>query len=150
MASRKDLAQLTKARLKTVSILMINDDWDMAAYMMGYSLETALKAATCKTLRVDQYPDIKSYKNEKIGNYFMTHNFDMLLLVSGLSDIFSVDGDPSAFQNWSDFTQEFSGEWTNMRYLSGKFDSAKTNTLYKALYEDHDSIIKTITRRRKW
>ena len=122
----------------------------MAAYMMGYSLETALKAVTCKTLNIDQYPDIKSYKNEKIGNYFMTHNFDMLLLVSGMSDLFGVDGKPEQFQNWSDFTQEFQGDWTSMRYIIGKFDEQKVEKLYKTLNVGQNSIIKTIDRRKRW
>jgi len=150
MASRGDLVGITKARLKTVDILSSGNDWDVAAYIMGYALETALKAATCRTLHVDQYPDVKSYKNEKIGNYFMTHNFDMLLLVSGLSDIFSVDGIQDAFQNWSDFTQEYSGEWTSMRYFSGKFNKSSVERLQDALYKDSGSIIKTIGRHKRW
>lgn len=72
MSSRADLIDITKARLRTVGVLCGSQDWDAAAYMMGYALETALKAVTCRALRVNQYPDVKSYKNEKIGNYSST------------------------------------------------------------------------------
>ena len=70
--------------------------------MMGLALECALKSCICKTLRVGKYPD--SHKDKKVPDFFMTHAFDRLLLLSGLTDILSIRGSyPQAYNNWSLF-----------------------------------------------
>jgi len=46
MANCAELRKIAKARLKSVETLMAVNDWHGAAYMLGYVLECALKAAT--------------------------------------------------------------------------------------------------------
>lgn len=152
MANNAELRKLSKARLKTVRTLTAAEDWDAAAYMMGYVLETALKAASCKSLHLDTFPE--RTKNKHIDNCFMTHKFDQLLIVSGLSDIFNpLTGPANPSKNWSSFVQEYPTDWVSMRYepsVAITFDKIKVSRLYQNLYGDPESIIKTIIGNRRW
>lgn len=150
MATQVDLRNIAKKRLATVKLLIDARDWEMAAYMMGYTLECALKAAACKTLHLPDYPPTNKNKEDA---YFKTHQFEQLLIVSGLSHILSPTGNVQAYRNWSMFTIDYSGDWITMRYNESqmkKFNETKVRQLYACLYDDKDSIIKTISGQRKW
>jgi HEPN domain-containing protein len=149
MATCEELKTISKARLKSASVLMKAGDWDGAAYMLGYALECALKAATCKSLRLNEYPS-----DRKKASHFMTHNFDELLIFSGLSDLFNLTAPVEIFQNWSDFTKEFPGkDWPAMRYdlnhLS-TFTESKVKGLYDNLTEVSNGILSVIKIRKRW
>jgi len=118
---------------------------------MGHVLETSLKAAACKTLHLIDYPEMTD--NKKVNAMFMTHNFDQLLVISGLSDLFTVSGPLAISKNWSHFVQEYPGEWIRMRYdptIFVRFDKIKVEGLYHSLYGSPDSIIKTLGKRKRW
>lgn len=148
----KDLKEIALARTKSAKYLMRNKDWQGAAQMMGLALECTLKASICRTLRISTYPE--THKDKLVPSFFMTHAFDRLLLVSGLWDIFNATGNsPAAFQNWSDFTVQYPGEWTTMRYVPSSksaFDKTMIENLYKYLYGDKNSIMKVISKKRRW
>jgi hypothetical protein len=149
MANCEELKKIAKARLKSAETLMAAKDWHGAGYMLGYALECALKAVTCKTLNLVTYPE--NHKNDKINLYFMTHRFEQLLIVSGLENIFSSRGPQEAWENWSDFTLEYPGEWPSMRYDSKTvWDEIKVERLYKCLMKPKSGILKIIERRKKW
>jgi hypothetical protein len=118
MPSKKELKNISLARIKSAETLLKNNDWDGSAQMMGLALECALKAAICKTLRIQNYPE--SHKDKKVPEFFMTHGFDRLVLLAGMTDIFTATGDAAAFANWSAFTVQYPGEWTSMRYDPNK------------------------------
>lgn len=143
MAKYEDLKIITEARLQTIQTLIDAQDWIVSAYMMGCVLEYALKAVACKTLHLSNYPPLKS---KKIEAFFRTHEFDSLLIISGMLDIFSSGG--SFFGNWSAFTQEYLGQWTEMRFetnnQNSQWDEIKTNNVYNELKTIIDEI------RKKW
>ncbi|MBI4087098.1 HEPN domain-containing protein [Candidatus Kaiserbacteria bacterium] len=148
MATCKDLKTIAKARLRSAVILIDAGDWDGAAYMMGYVLECALKAAVCKSLRLTDYP-----QNRKTDTHFLTHNFDQLVVLSGVSDLFDSNASSSVFQNWSDFTKEFLGDWPAMRYNiqhQQTFTEIKVRDLYTNLTDKPDGILAVITRKKRW
>jgi hypothetical protein len=149
MSNCEELKQITKARLKSAKTLIAAKDWHGAAYMLGYVLECALKAATCKTLHLVEYPE--NTKNDKINLYFMTHRFEQLLLVSGLEDIFSSRGPAETWKNWSEFTIEYPADWTPMRYdTKVRWDKTKVNKLYNNLTASKFGIISIIKRKKRW
>jgi hypothetical protein len=149
-STRADFKKLTIVRLEGAKLLSDGGDFDSGAYLMGCALECALKASICKALRISKYPD-EHHKDDKIPSFFMTHSFVRLLLLSGLSDIFDVKGtNQLAYKNWSDFTVQYVGEWTSMRYRYNQFNKQKIVRLYDYLYSDKDSIIKTINRAKRW
>ncbi len=149
MTSGIDLRQLTYKKIKTVKRLIKDKEWELAAYLMGYILEYALKAASCKALKLSGYPPVRN-KGGKVDG-FKTHEFEQLLIVSGLNDLWGkVSTDPS-YDNWSTFTAMYPGNWTEMRYeIISKFDEITTKDLAKKLYDNTDSIIETIKKKKRW
>lgn len=151
MATHKDFKDIAEKRLKTVDVLISNEEWGVAVYIMGFVLECVLKALTCNTLNLATYPEIKVTKNQKITSYFLTHDFDMLLIVSGASNIFGLSGEGAS--SWSGFTQEYTkiGKWTDIRYdVLNKFDKKKALSLYNYLVSDPNGIISILKRKGLW
>jgi len=150
MTSQSDLKSISLKRIKGAKLLLDDGDYQGSAYLMGLSLECALKAVVCKTLRIPTYPE--GYEDDKkVPGFFMTHSFVRLLLLSGLSDIFTAGGNNSkAIDNWSSFTFQYPGEWVGMRYKLDQFDKSLIEKLYKFLYDDEDSIIKIIESQNRW
>lgn len=150
MANCLELKKITKARLKSAKTLMDSGDWHGAAYMLGYALECALKAATCKTLRLVSYPE--NTGKEKVDSFFMTHKFEQLLFVSGLDDLFSFRSPiPEVSSNWSQFTLAYPGDWPTMRYqINPAWDEAKVKGLYEMLTHDSHGLITIIGRKKRW
>lgn len=142
-----ELKSITSARLASAQILIGAGDWYHASYTMAMALECALKAMICKTLKLSIYPqDRNRYK--KITDFFWTHEFQQLLILSGLSEIFDLTGSkPELIQNWSEFTQEFTGEWPQLRYnfdRQRQFDENKAKKLHKNLTDSSYGIITKI------
>ena len=114
---------------------------------MGYVLECGLKAIICKRLQLNVYPD--NHKKGEISKFFRTHKFDPLLIVSGLSKMFSTTGEIQAFQHWSDFTNEYAGDWPTMRYDANIiWDEAKVKRLYLNLTSKPYGVLTII--KKKW
>ena len=124
-------------------------EWGMAAYILGFVLECVLKATACKALNLTAYPELGKTKNRRVTDYFLTHNFDMLLVISGTSDLFGLTGEGSS--SWSGFTQEYTGEWTDIRYqILNQFDENKVRQLYKYLTENSLGVIPLIDNKERW
>ena len=100
--------KLAHDKVATARRLIDAGEYAVAAEQMGYALECALKAVACKTMRLEGYPPVKG--KQEIA-YFKSHEFDALVLFSGMSDLFT--NQPGA---WSQFTFAYSGQWTEMRY----------------------------------
>lgn len=145
-----DLRNQTYRKIKTVKRLIKDGEWELAAYLMGYVLEFALKAASCKVLHLSGYPPTKSKGG--VGEGFKTHEFEQLLIVSGFSDLFGNLSSTPYYSNWSNFTALYPGEWTQMRYedVSARFDEKTVKALAQNLYDDSNSIVKTIKSKKRW
>jgi HEPN domain-containing protein len=69
---------------------------DAAFYLAGYSIECALKACVCRTLDQDDFykPDRSNksvrYVQERVLREFKTHNYNDLLVLTGLSAKFEL------------------------------------------------------------
>ncbi len=147
MANGRELKDISKARLKTVDVLLNANDWEGASYMMGYVLECALKSVICKTLHLVSYPE--KIGSDKIIKFFKTHDFDVLLTLSGMEDIFGFSG--PGFSSWSGFTQEYPGDWSTMRYTQNpNWDGIKTKKVYTYLVDPTTGILTFIKGGRRW
>lgn len=139
-------------KIDTVQRLLDQKEWLLAAEVMGYALECALKAASCKALSVSAYPprkfNITGDSAEIRG--FRTHEFNLLLVFSGLSDIFNS----LKSREWNNFTYYYAGAWAEeVRYDRGaseKFDEETVKYLYKILYDSSTSILKQIEEGGRW
>lgn len=143
MATYQELRKVSSARLKTVETLIGVNDWDMAGYLMGYVLECALKAAICRNLKLKEYPD--NIKHDKMRNFFITHDFETLLIVSGMFDIFKLKKRPKrVLDNWSHFTIYYQSNWTDTRYKPGCWKDTDVKLLYTNLTETPYGILNQI------
>lgn len=145
MANCKELREIAKSRLKASEILMKHNDYDGAAYIMGYALECGLKAVICKRLNLSQYPDKNGNKDKE--SIFKTHNLDILLTLSGLENDFSLTSPARRSENWSDATK-----WTtDLRYAPiGTRKKLDVQRMHQALTELPDGVLTWITKHRKW
>lgn len=93
MTTRRELQKLACLRLKEAEALFDAGCYDGAAYLCGYVVELALKAAICATLGVDEYPE------ERLKRAFSTHNFEDLKLLAGMDQAFTSSS--MLLANWS-------------------------------------------------
>lgn len=98
MVDYNNLKNLARTRLAEAKILCQNGYYDGAIYLCGYVVEISLKARICKHLRMPAYP---ADTNDQHKNIFACHDFDRLLLLSGLTTQISLSGNRNLFNNWS-------------------------------------------------
>ncbi|MFA6198196.1 MAG: HEPN domain-containing protein [Patescibacteria group bacterium] len=126
MIKYDDLKLIAETRLKEAKALKKSRLYDGAAYICGYVVETALKARICKNLKVKEYPD-----DGKEKQIFSSHDFDRLLLLSGLQNSISLANrrNKKLFENWSLLTK-----WKpERRYTLGEYGKKDVEELLVAL-----------------
>lgn len=102
MPTRNELKELAKLRLAEAETLYHAGYYDGATYLCGYAVEFALKARICRLLGVSEYPPpISGPGSGRIKSAYTVHDFDQLLLLSGLQPKLDPTQNPSVWQNWS-------------------------------------------------
>ncbi len=82
MIATKDLRMIARARLRDARVLLLAKRFDGAFYLCGYSVELALKARICRTLKWSGFPETA---NEFKGlQSLKTHDLEVLLRLSGV------------------------------------------------------------------
>jgi len=76
--NRTQLQQLAELRVEDAAALLAASRWGAAYYLLGYSVECALKACIAGQFRLHEVPD------RKLVNSFYTHRIDDLLTISGV------------------------------------------------------------------
>ncbi len=97
-----ELKKIAKARLKDSQILFNNKRYDASTYLCGYSIELALKAKICKTLKwINGFPQT----NKEFENYkcLKTHDVEVLLKFSGIQEKIKLNyrAEWSIISSWS-------------------------------------------------
>jgi HEPN domain-containing protein len=139
LATRQQLQQLAKLRLREAERLYASGLYDGAVYLCGYVVELALKARICKLLQLKNYPE-----SGDIGRLFKTHNFDDLKVLAGLSQEITATKAPELFNNWSIATL-----WkSEQRYLpQGTSDKKKAQEVLASIKDDPNGVLKWLSRR---
>ncbi len=134
MATRRDLQKLSCLRLKEAEALFSAACYDGCAYMCGYIVELALKAAVCATLGVEEYPE------GRLKGALRTHNFDDLKLLAGMEQTFTTN--PSRLANWS-----FASEWKPERRYEpqGTYDQVAAKAILDAVRDYPDGVLACIS-----
>jgi hypothetical protein len=136
MATRRELQKLACLRPKEAEALYAAGCYDGSAYLCGYVVELALKAAVCATLGVDEYPEAR------LRGAFKTHDFDDLKLLAGMDQVFASAG-PSLLINWS-----VASEWRpERRYQVGSYDQASALKILDALRDYPSGVLACISCR---
>lgn len=81
MLAATEVKRLASARLKDAEALYDAGRHDGAVYMCGYSIELALKARICRTLKWSGFPE-KDHEFKGIGS-LKVHDLDALLRFTG-------------------------------------------------------------------
>jgi len=81
MLTAQEVKHLASARLKDARVLFDAGRYDGAAYMCGYTVELALKARICKTLKWAAFPE-KDSEFKGLGS-LKVHDLDALLRFTG-------------------------------------------------------------------
>jgi hypothetical protein len=76
-----ELRTIARARLRDAEALLFAGRYDGSVYLCGYSVEIALKARVCRSLKWDEFPS--TTKEFQGYHSFRTHNLDVLLHLSG-------------------------------------------------------------------
>jgi hypothetical protein len=120
---------------------------------MGFVLECVLKAASCKVLKLTEFPAFgKGGHKEGVVTFFNSHDFEQLLIISGLQNLFKFTGEGAS--SWDGFTQEYQKKvYTNIRYDNKevfKFTQEKIERMRRYLVEGEYGIIPLIEQGGLW
>ena len=76
--NKSDLEALVDIRVKEAKLLLDNNCYEGAYYLLGYALECAIKACIAKQVKEYDFPD------KQLANVSFTHRLGDLLGVAGL------------------------------------------------------------------
>lgn len=149
MKTEEEIVRPGNNKLQVAEFLLQNKFFDDACYLGGYSFELLLKAKICKTLVIPDFfdfdnsktrrlPTAKAKRAERDNLYkpFKVHDYEQLIILSGLYSIFSdkIADDLTFNADWS-----FVSRWDeNLRYSSG------------ANQKDTESFIESIKNMIQW
>lgn len=121
---RQIFEQLVDIRLQEAKVLLDQKHWDGAYYLVGYSVEFALKVRIISQLmKSDSCPNIKFVQD------FYKHELSSLLKLAGLED--EMKNDSRVSPRW-----EFVKDWSEQsRYEFGKTESEATN-MYETIEKE--------------
>lgn len=118
MKCQTDIEALADTKFKEAQCLLASDFYDGSFYLAGYTIELLLKAKVCKTLGITDFFLFDKAKNKDAYRPFKVHDYDQLLLLSGIF---------SEFQNELSANLAFKKQWSEVsswdegaRYLTGK------------------------------
>lgn len=127
MPSRSELHLIAETRLVEAKALFAANLYDGAYYLIGYAVETALKACICKLLDEDFPPS-----NGEIAKAYRTHRFEDLVILAGLRKKLQakVTADLDFAINWN----LVKGWRETQRYdIIGSSDQSRTQEVIVAL-----------------
>jgi hypothetical protein len=134
MPTRTELQHISISRLEEAKILLAAGKADGAAYIVGYVLETALKARICKILNMG-YPD-----TGEISKSFLTHKYPILIKLAGLENDLNAKKNASVTfaTNWS-----LVSEWSEIkRYeIIGTSSAVDVANIINALEDQTDGVL---------
>ncbi len=136
MVTRRELQQLACLRLKEAEALFDAGCYDGCAYLCGYVVELALKAAICATLGVGEYPE----KGSRLRESFKTHDFDDLKLLAGMEQAFTASS--TLLANWS-----VASKWKPERRYEpeGTYDQTAAKAILDAVRDYPDGVLACIS-----
>ena len=136
--NRRDLQRLSNIRLSEAKVLLDNEYYSGAYYLLGYAVECALKACIAKQVQRHDFP------NRQTVNDSYTHNLRALLKVSGLEIELRRERirNPALDPNWT-----IVDDWAvDSRYDYAK-DEVTTRDFYSAITARSNGVIPWLKRR---
>lgn len=134
--NRNDFQVLADQRVKEARVLMDHGCYDGAYYLLGYSVECALKSCIAKQIKEHDFPDRKFISDS------YTHELDKLLNLVG-----SLDGEEKTLKNRLEEDEEVSLNWAVVKAWSEKsryeygMSSSEVRDMYNAITSERTGIL---------
>lgn len=126
-----DLEVAATDRLDDAEVLVQAGRHASAIAMGLYSLEITLKIAICRRLDVDALP---------VG--FQVHDFEELLVLSGLSRRLGANSHAGIKKNWDYLVQEYGPALvSSLRYSRGNFSNDQSRDVLKRLKDPVEGVL---------
>lgn len=136
--NRRDLQRLSNIRLSEAKVLLDNEYYSGAYYLLGYAVECALKACIAKRVRQHDFPNLQTVRES------YTHDLRALIKVSGLEIELRGEriGNSALDTNWTTVV-----DWT----VDSRYDHAReevtTRDFYSAITARSDGVMPWLKRR---
>ncbi len=129
---RLQFQQLAELRLEDAEALLASGRWAAAYYLLGYSVDCALKACIARQFREHDVPE------RKLVNSFYAHDLYELLVISGLQPEFRrrATQDPVFDSNWEDVS-----EWTESVRYDVLIEEEQARRMHDALINKNAGIL---------
>jgi HEPN domain-containing protein len=135
--NRSDFQKLAQERLADARVLLAAKRWSAAYYLVGYAVESGLKA--CVLVRLGTEAEIV-FEDKRYSEKCWTHNLTQLVDLAGLKTTLDTDGaaDPDLQRNW-----ELVRDWSEASRYTG---STKTEAeeLYDAIADKKHGVLSWI------
>lgn len=128
---------LSLRRIKDAKILSKNRAYSGAYYLAGYSVELALKACYCKSVKAQSFPD------KKVIGILYSHDLNNLMGVSGVKIKFEkeIKTNSQLLTNW-----EIVKDWSeDSRYIDS-IDKKSARALMDAISKSSNGILTWIKK----
>jgi hypothetical protein len=137
--NRQELQALSKNRRQEAAALLKSKHYSGAYYLLGYSIECALKACIAKQINKHDFP------NKDLANKAHVHDLEKLLNLSGLESAFQAEAVKNKpFEvNWAVVK-----DWKETSRYNCTITAADARDLYSACTSRKNGILTWI--RKKW
>ncbi|RJQ54187.1 MAG: DNA-binding protein [Actinobacteria bacterium] len=114
---------MARIRVEEARVLLDKGCFSGAYYLVGYSIESALKACVAKQVRRYDFPD------KKLANEAYIHNLERLVKVAGLGPAFEADlaANRDLEVNWA-----IVKDWTESARYEVGINEARARDLFSA------------------
>lgn len=137
--NRQQLQELSKIRRKEAAALLKAKHFSGAYYLLGYSVECALKACIAKQVNKHDFP------NKDLANKAHVHNLEQLIKLAGLENDLNnaIAGNRILEVNWAVVK-----DWKETSRYSCAISPADAKDLYSACTSRSNGILTWI--KHKW
>ena len=130
--NRNDFQRLAEIRVKEAKILLDNQCFEGAYYLLGYAVECALKSCISKQFKEHDFPDLQTVRD------CYTHSFPKLLRVAALEQNMQNDWRtlPKLQSNWITVI-----EWSEQARYQHNITQVAAQELHEAVTENQTGVL---------
>jgi len=130
--NRNDFQKLADIRVKEAKVLLDNQCFDGAYYLLGYAVECALKSCISKQFKEHDFPDLQTVRDS------YTHSLQKLLRVAVLEQNMQNDWQtyPRLLLNWRLVTK-----WSEQYRYQHSITQFAAQELYDAVTENQTGVL---------
>jgi len=130
--NRNDFQQLADIRAKEAKVLLDNQCFDGAYYLLGYAVECALKSCISKQFKEHDFPELQTVRDS------YTHSLQKLLRVAVLEQNMQNDWQTQSRlqSNWAIVTR-----WSEQTRYQHHITQATAQVLYEAVTENQTGVL---------